>query len=291
MKTTALLIALAVSLAVVPAASAADGIHYLLSRQTASGGFAEAGTGTPSVVLSEWTVMGLRAAGEPAGSVHRSGGRTATAYLAAHAGSWSNAYDLARGILAVVAAGHNPSSFGGRNLVAALRARIGVHGGIGSAANSTYWGVLALRAAGSSVPASTLRYIRARQHRNGGYAWSPSAAPDSNDTAAAVLALHAAGQSCGSRFITHAYGYLAAAQTASHGFALIPGGAADSQSTSWAIQARHACGLRNRRSRAWILARQLPSGAFNYQPGTTITPAFVTAQVLPAVHGKWYPIR
>jgi hypothetical protein len=285
MKTTALLIALAVSLA------AADGIHYLLSRQTASGGFAEAGTGTPSVVLSEWTVMGLRAAGEPAGSVHRSGGRTATAYLAAHAGSWSNAYDLARGILAVVAAGHNPSSFGGRNLVAALRARIGAHGGIGPAANSTYWGVLALRAAGSSVPASTLSYIRARQHRNGGYAWSPSAAPDSNDTAAAVLALHAAGQSCGSRFITHAYGYLGAAQTASHGFALIPGGAADSQSTSWAIQARHACGLRNRRSRAWMLARQLPSGAFNYQPGTTITPAFVTAQVLPAVHGKWYPIR
>jgi hypothetical protein len=291
MKTTALLIALAVSLAVAPAAFAADGIHYLLSRQTASGGFAEAGTGTPSIVLSEWTVMGLRAAGEPAGSVHRSGGRTATAYLAAHAGSWSNAYDLARGILAVVAAGHNPSSFGGRNLVAALRARIGAHGGIGPAANSTYWGVLALRAAGSSVPASTLGYIRARQHRNGGYAWSPSAAPDSNDTAAAVLALHAAGQSCGSRFITHAYGYLGAAQTASHGFALIPGGAADSQLTSWAIQARHACSLRNRRSRAWMLARQLPSGAFNYQPGTTITPAFVTAQVLPAVHGKWYPIR
>lgn len=291
MKTTALLIALAVSLAAAPAAFAADGIHYLLSRQTASGGFAEAGTGAPGVVLTEWTVMGLRAAGEPAGSVHRSGGRTTTAYLAAHAASWSNAYDLARGILAVVAAGHNPSSFSGRNLVAALRARAGAHGGIGPAANSTYWGVLALRAAGSSVPASTLSYIRARQHRNGGYAWSPSAAPDSNDTAAAVLALHAAGASCGGRAIAHAYGYLGAAQTAAHGYALIPGGAADTQSTSWAMQARHACGLRNRRSRAWLLARQLPSGAFNYQPGTTITPAFVTAQVLPAVHGKWYPIR
>jgi hypothetical protein len=291
MKLTASLIAIALLLAAAPAASAADGVHYLLSRQTASGGFAEAGSGTPSVVVTEWTVMGLRAAGEPAGSVHRSGGRTTTAYLAAHAGSWSNAYDLARGILAVVAAGHNPGSFAGRNLVAALRGKIGSRGGIGPAANSTYWGVLALRAAGASVPAATLRYIRARQHTNGGYGWSPSAAPDSNDTAAAVLALHAAGVSCGGRSIAHAFGYLGSAQAASHGFALIPGGAADTQSTSWAIQARHACGLRNRRSRAWMLARQLPSGAFNYQPGTTITPAFVTAQVLPAVHGKWYPIR
>ena len=225
-------------------------------------------------------------------SVHRSGGRTATAYLAAHAGSWSNAYDLARGILAVVAAGHNPGSFAGRNLVAALRAKIGTRGGIGPAANSTYWGVLALRAAGASVPAATLRYIRARQHTNRRLRLvAKRRARRSNDTAAAVLALHAAGASCGGRSIRHAFGYLASAQAAAHGFALIPGGAADTQSTSWAIQARHACGLRNHRSRAWMLARQLPSGAFNYQPGTTITPAFVTAQVLPAVHGKWYPIR
>jgi hypothetical protein len=86
-------------------------------------------------------------------------------------------------------------------------------------------------------------------------------------------------------------GYLKTAQTSGHGYSLVRGAAADSQSTSWAIQARHACGLRNRRSRAWLLARQLPNGAFNYEPGTTITPAFVTAQVLPAVHGKWYPIR
>jgi hypothetical protein len=291
MKTIALVITLAALLAAAPAAQAADGIHYLLSRQTASGGFAEAGTGTPSPTLTEWTVMGLRSGGVAAGSVHRSGGRTATAYLASRAASWGNAYELERGILAVVAAGHNPASFAGRNLVAALRGKIGSAGGIGPAANSTYWGALALRAARSSVPARTVAYIRSRQHRNGGYGWSPSAAPDSNDTAAAVLALHAAGASCGSRSITHAMGYLKTAQTSGHGYSLVPGAAADSQSTSWAIQARHACGLRNRRSRAWLLARQLPNGAFNYEPGTTITPAFVTAQVLPAVHGKWYPIR
>jgi hypothetical protein len=291
MKITVLVTSFALLLAAAPAALAADGTQYLLSRQTSSGGFAEAGSGSPSTVVTEWAVMGLRAAGVPAGSVHRSGGSTATVYLTAHAGSWQNAYDLERGILAVVAIGRNPESFGGRNLVAALRTKIGTKGQIGPAANSTYWGVLALRAAGASVPATTLTYIGNRQHQNGGYGWSPAAAPDSNDTAAAVLALHAAGVGCGSRLIAHGYGYLGATQASSNGYGLLPGAAADSQSTAWVIQARHACGLRNQRSRAWLLARELPSGAFNYQPGTTITPAFVTAQVLPALHGRFYPIH
>jgi Prenyltransferase and squalene oxidase repeat len=291
MKITAALIA-AIALALTPAAAhAADATHYLLSRQTASGGFAEAGTGSASGALTEWAVMGLRAAGVRAGSVHRSGGATPTAYLAGHARGWRNAYQLERGILAVVAVGRDPAAFAGRNLVAALRAHIGSGGRIGSAANSTYWGVLALRAARAAVPASTLRYIRAAQSSNGGFGWSPAGAPDSNDTAAALLALHAAGGRCGGRTMAHGLGYLATTQARSHGYALEPGGSADSQSTSWAIQARHACGLRNRRSRAWLLARELPSGAFNYQPGTTTTPAWVTAQVMPAVHGRWYPIR
>ena len=36
---------------------------------------------------------------------------------------------------------------------------------------------------------------------------------------------------------------------------------------------------------AYLAARQLPSGAFNYQAGRTITPAWVTSQVLPATNG------
>lgn len=291
MKIIALLCTLVLALAAAPTAAAASGTAYLLGRQTASGGFAESGSGTPGPTLTEWAVMGLRASGVNAGNVHRSGGRTPAAYLAGRAGGWTDAYQLARGILAVVAMGRNPSSFAGRNLVSALRAKIGAKGGIGPAANSTYWAAIALRAAGSAIPAKTVAYIRNRQHPGGGYGWAVGAAPDSNDTAAAVLALHAAGLACGAGSIAHAFGYLRTAQSAAHGYALVPGEAADSQSTSWAIQARHACGLRNRRSRAWLLARQLPDGAWNYQPGTTVTPAFVTAQVLPAVHGRWYPIR
>ena len=284
-------IAATATLAVAAPAYGGTGASYLKSHQRPSGGIAEAGTRKANVSLTEWAAMGLRAAGRSPGSARRPGGRTMTTYLAHHAGSWRNAFALERGILAVVAVGRNPRSFADRNLVTALRARISPDGVIGATQNSTYWGVIALRAAGVPAPQGSLAVIRGGQRSNGGYSWSATAGPDSDDTSAAVMALRAAGQSCAGRSVAHAFDYLATAQTASHGYALLPGSSANSQSTSWAIQARHTCGLRNRQALAWLHARQLPSGAYNYQPGVTTTPAWVTGQVLPAVNGRSYPIR
>ena len=284
-------IAATATLAVAAPAYAGTGASYLMSHQRPSGGIAEAGTRKANVSLTEWAAMGLRAAGRSPGSARRPGGRTMTTYLAHHAGSWRNAFAIERGILAVVAIGKNPRNFAGRNLVTALRNRIDGDGVIGATQNSTYWGVIALRAAGVPAPQGSLAVIRGGQRSNGGYSWSATAGPDSDDTSAAVMALRAAGQSCAGRSVAHAFDYLATAQTASHGYALLPGSSANSQSTSWAIQARHTCGLRNRQALAWLHARQLPSGAYNYQPGVTTTPAWVTGQVLPAVNGRSYPIR
>ena len=59
-----------------------------------------------------------------------------------------------------MAIGKNPRNFADRNLVAALRNRIGGDGVIGGSPNSTYWGVLALRAAGVPAPGSSLAVIR-----------------------------------------------------------------------------------------------------------------------------------
>jgi hypothetical protein len=285
-----ILIATTVALALAPAAQAGTGAGYLLKHQRPSGGIAEAGTRKASVSLTEWAAMGLRAAGRSPGKARRPGGHTMTTYLAHHSSSWRNAFAIERGILAVVAIGKNPQSFAGRNLVKALRHRIGGNGSIGATQNSTYWGVIALRAAGNPAPRRSLALIRSAQRASGGYSWSAAAGPDADDTSAAVMALRAAGESCAARSVTRAYGYLATAQTSSHGYALLPGSAANSQSTSWAIQARSRCHLANRQALAWLHARQLPSGAFNYQPGLTTTPAWVTGQVLPAVNGRAYPI-
>ena len=118
-------IAATVTLAAAAPAYAGTGASYLQSHQRPSGGIAEAGTRKANVSLTEWAAMGLRAAGRSPGSARRPGGRTMTTYLAHHAGSWRNAFALERGILAVVAVGRNPRNFAGRNLVTALRSRIG----------------------------------------------------------------------------------------------------------------------------------------------------------------------
>lgn len=283
--------AAAILLTAAPAAEAAGGADYLRSRLTASGGFAEAGSSTPSTSLTQWAVMGLRAAGKDPNRWRLPGGRSPNSYLAAKARGWSDAYQLARGILAVVALGRNPENYGGRDLIRALRAKRAPNGRYGQFANSTYWAVLALRGARERVGDRTVAYIRAQQRSNGGYSWTRTAPTDTNDTAAAIMALRSAGARCSSRAVAGGLRYLTRVQRPSRGYPLLPGNTADSQSTAWAIQARRKCRLPNRGALDFLAARQLPSGAFNYQKGVTRTPAWVTAQVLPATNGRSYPIR
>jgi hypothetical protein len=291
--TTAFALLVITLLAAAPSsARAASGADYLASRLTLSGGIAEAGTSTPSVSLTEWGVMGLTAAGRRPWLMHRTGGHTPLYFLAARARYWTSAYELARGILAAEAMGRSPYLFGGRNLVAALRRGIDpATGRIGRYANSTYWSVLALRAAGSPISVKTISYIRARQWANGGYGWAAGVGPDSNDTAAAIMALRVYGIPCTWNAVRHGYDFLRSLYRSDHGYALYPGNASDSQSTSWAVQARRKCGLNNTDALAYLAARRLASGAFNYQPGRTLTPAWVTAQVLPATNGRSYPVK
>jgi hypothetical protein len=286
-------IALAALLASAAPAFGASGARYLESHLTASGGIAEQGQ-PPTVGVTEWAVMGLRAAGINPGALRRAGGRTPTHYLASHAAGWSNAFQIEKGILAAVALGADPHAFGGRSLVQALRNRVHPSSGrIGNFANSTYWGALAFAAAREHQPARTVHWIESRQQSNGGFSYlsTTPAGADSNDTAAAVMALRAAGVPCRNHHLGRAYAYMKTAQGPGHGYSLLPGGSADSQSTSWVIQARAACSLKNSGARAWLAARQASNGSYFYSPGNHQTPVFVTAQVLPAANGRHYPIR
>ncbi|MDX6495473.1 MAG: hypothetical protein QOE17_1459 [Gaiellales bacterium] len=268
----------------------AGGGDYLASRQTLSGGFAEPG-GSASVSLTEWSVMGLAAADRNPAAMHRSGGKTPTAFLAAHAKGWHDAYSLERGILAVVALGKNPTSFAGRNLVRALRSTVAATGRIGSFSNSTYWGVLAFRAAGATLPSRSLAYIRSLQGTAGGYGYAPGTGADSNDTAAAVMALRAGGIPCAWKAVAHAYDYMHGLQRSDLGYGLTASSGSDSQSTSWVIQSRIKCGLVNTGALGYLADRKRTNGSYEYRSGLVQTPAWVTAQVLPAVNGRAYPIR
>jgi hypothetical protein len=235
--------------------------------------------------------LALAAAGRPPATMHRRGGHTAGPFRASKAAGGSDACTLARGSLGVVALNKNTASFANRNLVRALRSKIGRGGRIGGFLSSTYWGVLALKAAGSRVPRKSVDYIKAHQAGSGGFGYAAGTGSDSNDTAAAIMALRAAGTPCGWRVMGRGYAYMHTLQRSDHGYALTSSAGSDSQSTGWAVAARIKCHMSNSRALGYLAARKHPNGMYSYRKGVVQTPAWVTSQVLPAVNGKAYPIR
>jgi hypothetical protein len=264
------------ALAAVSVAIAASPAGYVASHQQPDGGFAEpAGQSDPT--LTAWATLGLVASGQkPTGSTGE--------YLAGKPAS--GASDLALRIVALDALGRDTS-----DEVARLEALRRPDGRIGPLVNSTIWGVLALR--GTDRPAdSGVRYLLRAQHRNGGWAWYPRGAPDSNDTAAAVQALRAGGVGARSKPIRRALTYLRGLQRPDGGFPLTKGRASDAQSTAWAIQAFVAARRDPGRGPFRYLASlRRADGSYRYSRSYTTTPVWVTSQVLAALARKPFPLR
>ena len=255
-----------------------DAVRYLELRQDASGGFAEPGA-EPSAGLTAWGVLGLRAAGRPATALER-----ARAYLERSERALENATDLELALVAHSALGPPPEA-----LVARVRDLQRPSGMIGPTLNSTIWGILALRAAGEPAPRTAVAYLLRAQTRAGGWSWSTGAAADSNDTAAAVQALRAAG--VGGAPIRRALAYLRGLQNRDGGFELTPGRGSDVQSTAWAIQAFLAAGERpSRAARRYLERMRRPDGSFRYSARYVATPVWVTAQAVMALAGKPLPL-
>jgi hypothetical protein len=258
----------ALALAVTPA-------QYLHARQAENGGFAEPG-GAVTVGLTAWAALGLAAAGEPDSA--------AAAYLHSHEQELSSPTDLALALAAEAAAGAPSEALLAR--VLALRKGSGA---IGPTLNSTVWGTIALRQAGVAPGPATGRYIAARQYRSGGWSWQAGSAPDSNDTAAAIQALRSLGVS--GRPVRRGLAYLRRLQNRDGGFELTQGRGSDAQSTAWAIQAFLAAGARPGQAAYHYLARlRRPDGSYRYSARYAVTPVWVTAQVLPALAGRSFPL-
>jgi squalene-hopene cyclase-like protein/prenyltransferase/squalene oxidase-like repeat protein len=266
-----------VKLVAVAAAAAAlagsPAARYVEAHQAPGGGFAEAGR-APDPTTTAWATLGLVAAGgsqavEPA-----------RAYLAAAESSRTSQTDLALNVLARAAAGERPDATLDR--LAAARP--------GPLVNAMAWTILALRQAGRPAPPALVHALRTAQRPSGGWSWTRTGAADSNDTAAAVQALRAAGVN--GRPIDRAVAYLRARQGRDGGFALTPGRASDAQSTAWAIQALLAAGRKPGTAAYRFLFRmRRADGSYRYSAAYATTPVWVTAQVLPASAGKPFPLR
>jgi hypothetical protein len=269
------LAALAAS-AAITVSPAVSGARFVQSRQLENGGFAERGSaGYPQ--LTAWAVLGLGAVGASPHSI-------TSRYLAQHEPDLTAATDLALVVLAQKALRAQPGRALGR-----LRALERPGGSIGGLVNGTAWGVIAYRAAGVPVKSRTIRWLLARQNRRGGWGWSPSNA-DSNDTAAVVEALRTA--NVGGRPIRRALSFLIRYRNADGGFELTLGRGSDAQSTAWVVQAFVAAGKAPPPGALAYLRRlQRPDGSFRYSARYATTPVWVTAQVLPALARKPFPLR
>jgi hypothetical protein len=262
-------VALALAVAVTP-------VGFLQSHQTPNGAFAEAG-GSQGPLLTAWAVLGLRASGADPGK--------ALDYLQAHEAGLAEITDVELVALAESALGGRPAG-----LLARIRSAQHANGRIGPNVNSTIWGILALRQARQPAPRPAVRFVLRQQARSGGWAWYLHGQPDSNDTAAAIEALRSA-RVAGTP-VRRGLAYLLRLRNRDGGFELTPGRGSDAQSTAWAVQALVAAGRPVPQGAiAYLLRLRRPDGSFRYSKRYATTPVWVTAQVLPALHRRAFPLR
>lgn len=157
-----------------------------------------------------------------------------------------SATDYAKTILALAAVGENPATFGSLDYIDKLKAYHGDNqmGDIGLL-NDDIWSILALASVGQvdSVQATDAKFfLIANQNIDGGWGYAVGVDSDTNDTAAAIMALIEAGLSPSNTIITNAVNYLATAQNDDGGFGYQPGSDSDSGSDSWVISALYKIG-------------------------------------------------
>jgi Prenyltransferase and squalene oxidase repeat len=256
--------------------AAATALSFVQGRAQPDGGYAEP-AGHSTVGLTATAVLALRAAGAPVPAAART-------YLQAHeSGLTPTELELAT-MAEAVSGGASPS------LLDALHSLERPSGAIGPALNSTFWGVLALRQAGEPAPAPAVRFILRGQARSGGFSWIAGVRPDNDDTAAAVEALAAAGVR--GRPVARALAYLRARSRPDGGFELQPGSGSNVPSTAWAIQAFLAAGVKPPAAAFRYLARmKRADGSLRYSARYGATPLWVTAQALPALLRRSFPLR
>ncbi len=226
-------------------------------------------------------------------------------YAAANAATFSGQSAAAAGKLAVgaAAAGQDPRSFGGVNLVAAINNTFNAGTGAYGANNMDQaWTMLGLRAAGEAVPEAAVQRLAGQANPNGGWGWAAGVASDVDSSALAIQALLASGALPSSSAVADGLAYLRDVQltNTNGGFAASPeqawGVASNTNSTAFAVQSIAAAG-QNPLGTAWsvggatpldfLLAQQLPNGAFVYVD----SPAnlFATQQAVPGLTGKPFP--
>jgi energy-coupling factor transport system substrate-specific component len=257
---------------------------WLVSMQNPDGGWGASPERDSSTETTSWAALGLAAAGRNPLDVARSG-RTPIDFLRNNAEELGSPGDFARTILVLEAAGVDPRSFGGRNLVAALRDKRAANGSWVGWPGSTSFAIMALRAADADGGLDhSLSWLAKAQNPDGGWGDVPEPPSTADGTAAAMQAMPETDAA------QRGLGYLNSHQRRNGGFVTGGTGAVNSQSTAWAVQGLRAVGADADAALAYLAARQTEDGHYRYSESSDQTPIWVTGQVLAAVAAGPYPI-
>ncbi|MGH2883534.1 MAG: prenyltransferase/squalene oxidase repeat-containing protein [Solirubrobacteraceae bacterium] len=224
------------------AAAASTPAGYLIAAQNADGGIGPTPGSASSALYSGWAALGLAAAGDNPQDVVRDGHSLIT-YIEGGVASAPDPGDVERNILVARAAGLPATSFGGRNLVAELRAHIDRNGSVNNQTNWTSFAVLALRAAGVTPPPATLAWLVRQQDADGGFNFATRGGQsDVDDTGSVLEALAGVPGSPTTHARAHAIQYIRGQQDRDGGFPGEPGAGSNAQSTAFGVQGLLAAG-------------------------------------------------
>jgi hypothetical protein len=290
------------AMAAPPASSTAENAAgWLRGQQQPDGGFPGFQGGSDPSATADAAVAFAAAGIDPA-SVKRDG-HSIIDFLTASAGSYGTSVaGAAKLTLAAVAAGENPREFGGVNLISQLQSHLDQAGGLYDEQIFTHaYAMLALVAAGETVPSNAITALEHHQAADGSWSFSGSTDPeqgDSNTTAIAVQALNAA-HSGNSAPIEKAFEYLKTVRMPDGSYTYQPGGASppagDANSTALVIQALIAAGRAPETGVAGspldaLVRFQNQDGAFRFRDDTPADSALATVQAIPALMFMPLPI-
>jgi len=165
--------------------------------------------------------------------------------------------------------------------------------------NDDFWGLLALAAVSSTdnIP-SIKNFIINNQGADGGWSWMVSGDSDTNDTAAAAMALLDAGLTADDPVMVNALGYLQSAQNADGGFGYDLNSDSDGASTAWVVAALNKAGIE---ASTWqidqtnqilfLQSLEQADGSYLWMPSDEQSSVLVTTYALLALVGSAYPVN
>ncbi len=187
-----------------------------------------------------------------------------------------------------------------RTLFATLNSHVN-NGQFGDASqlNDDFWGLLAAGAVNKAGDFSSVKdFIISHQNADGGWSWATTGASDSNDTAAAIMALKETNVSNQDQVIVNALDYLHTAQKNDGGFAYDATASSDGASTAWVLAALNKLEIDQstwsqgeNTPLSFLNSLQQTDGSFLWLASDTQGSSMVTAYALLAILDKSYPVN